>query len=85
MCRSAAKYDAPMNVKGAIKGGALDYEYRKKNLLHPWVLFNDFFLPIFILAFGFWTSVETLKLVFVSADTLFLLHDCSQLSPAICH
>lgn len=62
--RSAAKYDAPMNVKGAIKGGALDYEYRKKNLLHPWVLFNDFFLPIFILAFGFWTSVETLKLVF---------------------
>ena len=55
---------APLRVKGAIKGGALDYEYRPKSLLHPWVIFNDFMLPIFILAFGFWTSVETLKLSF---------------------
>ena len=58
--------DSPLQVKGAIKGGALDYEYRKKNLLHPWVIIDDFCLPIFILAFGFWCSIETLKQAFVS-------------------
>ena len=73
-CRSNASATSatPLRTKGAITGGALDYEYRKPNLLHPWVLFDDFFMPIFILAFGFWASIETLKLAFVSSWLTFI-------------
>ncbi|KAK9810574.1 hypothetical protein WJX73_001484 [Symbiochloris irregularis] len=61
---ASARSTEPLRVKGAIKGGALDYEYRPKNLLTPWNIIDCFAIPIFILAFGFWTSIETLKLAF---------------------
>ena len=48
----------PLKVKGEVRDGALDFDYRFK--LSAWSIFFDILCPLFVLAYGLWCSIATL-------------------------